>query len=124
MSDKLEEAITGMYSRGMTTSDISQQVKEIYGIDVSEGKISDVTTQLCIVHQIRNSCKYVVWKDRKEFCADLKEIYAAANIEMAEKALFAMDLKWGTKYKYAIQSWQNNWVNPTQYLIIHCKSER
>ncbi|HOK99779.1 MAG TPA: transposase, partial [Bacteroidales bacterium] len=61
MSDKLEEAITGMYSRGMTTSDISQQVKEIYGIDVSEGKISDVTTQLCIVHQIRNSCKYVVW---------------------------------------------------------------
>ncbi len=114
MSDKPEEAITGMYSRGMTTSDISQQVK-IYGIDVSEGKISDVTTQLCIVHQIRNSCKYVVWKDRKEFCADLKEIYAAANIEMAEKALFAMDLKWGTKYKYAIQSWQNNWENLTQY---------
>lgn len=223
MSDKLEEAITGMYSRGMTTSDISQQVKEIYGVDVSEGTISNVTnriiehvkewqnrplesvyftvwmdgimlkvkqngkyinkcayiviglkndglkevlgmwlaenesasfwltvltdlkargvediliactdnltgftqaikgvfpntvTQLCIVHQIRNSCKYVVWKDRKEFCADLKEIYAAANIEMAEKALFAMDLKWGTKYKYAIQSWQNNWENLTQY---------
>lgn len=223
MSDKLEEAITGMYSRGMTTSDISQQVKEIYGVDVSEGTISNVTnriiehvkewqnrplesvyftvwmdgiilkvkqngkyinkciyiviglkndglkevlgmwiaenesasfwlnvltdlkargvediliactdnlagftqaikgsfpntiTQLCVVHQIRNSCKYVVWKDRKEFCADLKDIYAAANIDMAQKALFALELKWGAKYKYAILSWQNNWDNLTQY---------
>ena len=175
MSDKLEEAIIGMYSRGMTTSDISEQVKQAYGVDVSEGTISNVTnkviehvkewqnrslepvyfavwmdgivlkvkqngkyinkciclviglkkdglkeilgmwmaetesasfwmsvltdlkargvediliactdnlkgftdaikgvfpdtvTQLCIVHQIRNSCKYVVWKDRKSF---------------------------------------------------------
>lgn len=223
MSDKLEEAITGMYSRGMTTSDISAQVKEIYGVDVSEGTISNVTnriiehvkewqnrplesvyftvwmdgivlkvkqngkylnkcifiviglkndglkdvlgmwiaenesasfwltvltdlkargvediliactdnltgftqaikgvfpntvTQLCIVHQIRNSCKYVVWKDRKEFCADLKNIYTATNADIAEKALFAMDLKWGAKYKYAIKSWQNNWENLTQY---------
>lgn len=223
MSDKLEEAITGMYSRGMTTSDISTQVKEIYGVDVSEGTISNVTnrivehvkewqnrpleqvyftvwmdgimlkikqngkyinkcvyiviglkndglkevlgmwlaetesaafwlsvltdlkargvediliactdnltgftqaikgafpnavTQLCIVHQIRNSCKFVVWKDRKEFCSDLKNIYAAPNIEAAEKALLAMDLKWGAKYKYAILSWQNNWENLTQF---------
>lgn len=223
MSDKLEEAITGMYSRGMTTSDISAPVKEIYGLDVSESTISNVTnriiehvkewqnrpleqvyfnvwmgryyaqnkakwkihhkcvyiviglkndglkevlgmwlaenksaafwlsvltdlkargvediliactdnltgftqalkgafpnavTQLCIVHQIRNSCKFVVWKDRKEFCADLKNIYAAPTIETAEKALVAMDLKWGTKYKYAIQSWQNNWENLTQF---------
>ncbi len=223
MSEKLEEAITGMYSRGMTTSDISSQVKEIYGVDVSEGTISNVTnriiehvkewqnrpleqvyfvlwmdgivlkvrqngkyinkcifiviglkndglkevlgmwiaenesaafwltvltdlkargvddiliactdnltgftqaikgvfpnaiTQLCIVHQIRNSCKFVVWKDRKAFCADLKNIYAATNVENAKKALLAMDQKWGTKYKYAIQSWQNNWENLTQY---------
>lgn len=223
MSDKLEEAITGMYSRGMTTSDICAQVREIYGVDVSEGTISNVTnriiehvkewqnrpleqvyftvwmdgimlkikqngkyinkcvyiviglkndglkevlgmwlaetesaafwlsvltdlkargvediliactdnltgftqaikgafpnavTQLCIVHQIRNSCKFVVWKDRKEFCSDLKNIYAAPNMEAAEKALLAMDLKWGAKYKYAIQSWQNNWENLTQF---------
>lgn len=223
MSDKLQEAITGMYSRGMTTSDISEQVREIYGVEVSEGTISNVTnriiehvkewqdrplesvyftvwmdgivlkvrqngkyinkclfiviglkndglkevlgmwlaenesasfwltaltdlkargvediliactdnltgftqaikgvfpntiTQLCVVHQIRNSCKYVVWKDKKEFCTDLKSIYGATNVEIAEKALLAMDLKWGTKYKYAIQSWQNNWENLTQY---------
>jgi transposase-like protein len=223
MSDKLEDAITGMYSRGMTTSDISQQVKEIYGVDVSEGTISNVTNriiehvkawqnrplesvyftvwmdgimlkvrqngkyinkcifiviglknnglkevlgmwiaenesasfwltvltdlkargvediliactdnlkgftqailgafpqtvvQLCVVHQIRNSCKFVVWKDRKEFCADLREIYTATNLETAEKALFAMDLKWGVKYKYAIQSWRENWENLTSF---------
>lgn len=223
MSDKLEEAITGMYSRGMTTSDISQQVKEIYGVNVSEGTISNVTnrilelvkewqnrplepvyftiwmdgivlkvkqngryinkciyiviglkndgfkevlgmwiaenesasfwltvltelkargvedvliactdnlkgftqaingafpsavTQLCIVHQIRNSCKFVVYKDRKEFCADLKDIYNATNLEVAEKALVAMELKWGVKYKYAIQSWQENWENLSNF---------
>lgn len=46
MSDKLEEAITAMYSRGMTASDISAQVKEIYGIAVSEGTISNVTNRI------------------------------------------------------------------------------
>ena len=47
MSDKLEEAIIGMYSRGMTCSDICQQVREIYGVQVSEGTISNVTNRLC-----------------------------------------------------------------------------
>lgn len=46
MSDRLEEAITGMYSRGMTASDISAQVKEIYGLNVSEGTISNVTNRI------------------------------------------------------------------------------
>ncbi len=223
MSDKLEEAIIGMYSRGMTTADISDQVKEVYGVDVSEGTVSNVTnrilehvkewqnrplervyytvwmdgivlkvkqngkyinkciylviglkkdglkevlgmwmaetesasfwmavltdlkargvediliactdnlkgftdaikgvfpdtiTQLCIVHQIRNSCKYVVWKDRKAFCADLREVYAAANKEAAEQALQDLSKKWEHKYRHAIQSWKNNWDNLTSY---------
>jgi transposase-like protein len=223
MSDKLEEVIIGMYSRGMTTSDICEQVKEVYGVDVSEGTISNVTsrviehikewqnrplesvyytvwmdgivlkvkhngkyankciylviglkkdglkevlgmwmaetesasfwmsvltdlkargvediliactdnlkgftdaikgvfpktvTQLCIVHQIRNSCKYVVWKDRKNFCADLKEVYAAPNKDAAEHALTALANKWEHKYRHAIQSWKNNWENLTSY---------
>ena len=80
-----------------------------------KGAFPHAVTQLCIVHQIRNSCKFVVWKDRKEFCADLKGIYAAPTIDAAEKALVAMDLKWGTKYKYAIRSWQNNWENLTHF---------
>jgi putative transposase len=223
MSDKLEEAIIGMYSRGMTTSDISEQVKEVYGVDVSEGTVSNVTnkviehvkewqnrpleqvyfavwmdgivlkvkqnnkyinkciylviglrkdgfkeilgmwmaetesasfwmsvltdlkargvediliactdnlkgftdaikgvfpqtvTQLCIVHQIRNSCKYVVWKDRKVFCADLKEVYAAPNRDAAEHALANFAAKWEQKYRHAIQSWKTNWDNLTSY---------
>jgi len=223
MSDKLEEAIIGMYSRGMTTSDISEQVKEAYGVDVSEGTVSNVTnkviehvkewqnrplesvyftvwmdgivlkvrqggkyinkciylviglkkdglkevlgmwmaetesasfwmsvltdlkargvediliactdnlkgftdaikgvfpqtvTQLCIVHQIRNSCKYVVWKDRKSFCADLKNVYTAPNKEAAQQALSAFAAKWEAKYKHAIISWKTNWENLTSY---------
>lgn len=223
MSDKLEESIIGMYSRGMTTADISQQVKSAYGVDVSEGTISNVTnqiiehikewqqrplesvyftvwmdgimlkvkqngkyinkciylviglkndglkevlgmwiaesesasfwmsvltdlkargvediliactdnlkgftnaitgvfpqtvTQLCIVHQIRNSCKYVVWKDRKAFCADLKNVYGAINREAAQQALDQFAETWGHKYRHAIESWRNNWDTLTSY---------
>lgn len=223
MSDKLEEAIIGMYGRGMTTADISEQVKEAYGVDVSEGTVSNVTnkviehvkewqnrplepvyftvwmdgivlkvkqggkyinkciylviglkkdglkevlgmwvaetesasfwmsvltdlkargvediliactdnlkgftdaikgvfpqtvTQLCIVHQIRNSCKYVVWKDRKIFCADLKDVYTAPNKAAAEQALAGFAAKWEGKYKHAIISWKTNWENLTNY---------
>lgn len=223
MSDKLEDAIIGMYSRGMTNSDISEQVKEVYGVDVSEGTISNVTnriieqikswqnrpleqvyftvwmdgivlkvkqngkyinkcvflviglrsdghkevlgmwmaetesasfwlsvltdlkargvediliactdnlkgftdaikgvfpatvTQLCIVHQIRNSCKYVVWKDRKAFCAGLKDVYGATNRQAAEDALSALEQQWGAKYRLAIASWQNNRDNLSSY---------
>jgi transposase-like protein len=223
MSDRLEEAIIGMYSRGMTTSDISEQVKQVYGVDVSEGTVSHVTariiehvkewqsrplepvyyvvwmdgimlhikhggkyvnkciylviglkkdglkevlgmwtaesesasfwlsvltdlkargvediliactdnlkgfteaiqgvftntvTQLCIVHQIRNCCRYVVWKDRRQFCANLKEVYGAPTKDAAELALGGFALKWESKYRYAVQSWQNNWKNLTSY---------
>src|SRR5579875_786919 len=223
MSDKLEEAIIGMYSRGMTTSDISEQVKHVYGVDVSEGTISNVTarviehvkewqarplepvyyvvwmdgivlkikqggkyinkciylviglkndglkevlgmwtsenesasfwlsvltdlkargvediliactdnlkgftdaihgvfpdtiTQLCMVHQIRNSCKYVVWKDRKAFCADLKAVYAAPSKAAAAEALKGCSAKWEGKYRHAIQPRQTNWESLTSY---------
>lgn len=223
MSDKLGEVIISMYSRGMTTADICDQVKEVYGVDVSEGTVSNVTnrvlehvkewqnrplekvyytvwmdgivlkvrhngkfinkciylviglkkdghkeimgmwmaetesasfwmavltdlkarglediliactdnlkgltdaikgvfpqtvTQLCIVHQIRNSCKYVVWKDRKTFCTDLKEVYAAPNKDAVEHALEKLNEKWGHKYRHAIQSWRNNWPDLTSF---------
>lgn len=223
MSEKIEETIIGLYSRGMTTRDIEEQVKDIYGIDISETTVSNVTnklldnikawqtrplesvyfivwmdgisfkirqnnkiinktiflviglnnhgkkqvlgmwvnetesasfwlqvltdlkargvediliactdnltgftqaihgafpktiTQLCVVHQIRNSCKYVVWKDRKEFVADLKHVYGAPTREAAEEALNAFSLKWQQKYGYAILSWRNNWQELTSY---------
>ena len=223
MSDKIEQVIIGMYSRGMTTRDIEDQVKEIYGVEVSEGTISNVTnrlidnikqwqvrpleavyfvvwmdgislkirsngkvinktiflviglnnqgmkevlgmwinetesasfwltvltdlktrgvediliactdnlkgftdaikssypktlTQLCVVHQIRNSCRYVVWKDKKEFVTDLKAVYAAPNQEAAAEALNQFESNWGKKYGYAVQSWRTNWEDLTHY---------
>lgn len=223
MSAKIEYAIITMYSRGMSTRDIEETIKDIYGVAVSESSISNITnsviddikqwqnrpleevyftiwldgivfkvrqngrvinktiyiiiglsgeglkevlglwisetesasfwanvltdlrargvqdvliactdnlagikqainavfpqttTQLCIVHQIRNSCKYVVWKERKEFSADLKTIYGAINRDAAADALNEFEDKWGGKYAYAIRSWHNNWDQLTAF---------
>lgn len=223
ISSKIEDAILGMYSRGMTTSDVCNQVHEIYGLDISETTVSNITervmesarewqqrplepvyfavwmdgivlkiredskvinkcvyiviglkpdgrkevlgfwiektesaafwmsvltdlkargvediliastdnlkgftqaisavfpqavTQLCIVHQIRNSCKFVVYKDRREFCKDLKKIYTAINKQIALEELEKFKLKWKGKYKYAITSWEENWDNLSNY---------
>ncbi|MBB6464150.1 transposase-like protein [Flammeovirga kamogawensis] len=73
------------------------------------------STQICIVHQIRNACKYVVWKDRKAFTKDMKDIYGAPNINAAKEALDFLEKKWGDKYGYAIQSWRNNWDELTVF---------
>jgi len=223
MSSKIEHAIITMYSRGMTTRDIEATIKDIYGVEVSEGSISNITstiledikewqqrpldpvyfivwmdglvfkvrqngkvqsktiylmiglkqtgrkevlgmwisetesasfwlnvltdiksrgvkdiliastdnltgirqaiksafpntiTQLCVVHQIRNSCKYVVWKDRKQFIADLKLVYGAINRDMAYEALDDFAKKWEHKYAYALKSWRDNWDELTAY---------
>lgn len=223
ISSKIEDSIIGMYSRGMTTSDVRKQVQEIYGLEISETTISNITenimisakewqqralepvyfavwmdgvvikiredgkvinkcvyivigltpngmkevlgfwisknesagfwmsvltdlkargvediliactdnlkgftqaikgvfpeavTQLCIVHQIRNSCKFVVWKDKKEFCADLKKVYTAINKQLALEELERFKIKWQAKYKYAITSWEENWDNLSNY---------
>jgi len=223
MSSKIEHAIITMYSRGMTTRDIEETIKDIYGVEVSESSISNITsaiiedikewqqrpldpvyvvvwmdgivikvrqngkvtgktiylmiglkhnglkevlgmwisesesasfwlnvlteikargvkdiliactdnlsgirqaiksvfpntvTQLCVVHQIRNSIRYVVWKDRKHFLSDLKNVYGAINRDMAYDALENFAEKWGSKYAYAIKSWKDNWDELTAY---------
>lgn len=66
--------------------------------------------QRCIIHQIRSSLKYVSWKDRKAFIADLKRVYRAATRDEAEANLTQLDQRWGTKYPMAVRSWQNNWT--------------
>lgn len=222
-TDKIDDVIIGMYSRGMSTRDIEEQIKEIYGIELSETSVSNITakilenvkqwqerilsavyfvlwmdgisfkvrqagkvinktvylviglndegqkevlgmwidtnesasfwlsvltdlkargvedvliaatdnlkgftdairsvfpktiTQLCVVHQIRNSMKYVVWKDKKEFVTDLKAVYGAFNRQAAENALTEFEGKWGSKYGYAVKSWRANWENLTSY---------
>ena len=223
MSGKIEETIIGLYARGMTTSDIEEQVKDLYGVEVSTSTISNVTSrileqvkawqcrplepvylvvwmdgisfkvrhngkitnktiyliigldkqgykqvlgmwinetesasfwlsvltdikargvtkihiactdnlaglsetiinefpdtiaQLCIVHQIRNACRYVVYKDKKAFVNDLKQVYGASNLTAAEEAFKAFANNWSGKYGYAVQSWQRNWVNLTAF---------
>lgn len=72
-------------------------------------------TQICVVHQIRNACKYVVWKDRREFSADMRHIYTAPNKQAAEQALDDFAKKWQSKYAYAIKSWRENWDELTVF---------
>lgn len=72
-------------------------------------------TQVCVVHQIRNACKYVVWKDKKAFSQDMKLIYSAPNKEMAEAELKLFEQKWGDKYTYAVRSWRTNWDDLTAF---------
>ena len=74
------------------------------------------TKQICIVHQIRNACRFVVWEDRKAFTADMKGIYTAPNRDAAQLALDQLDAKWGHKYGYAIKSWRENWEELTAFL--------
>lgn len=73
-------------------------------------------TQICVVHQIRNSSRYVVWKDKKQFAADLKLIYNAPNKDTAKLELDRFEEKWNSKYPYAIKSWKANWDNLTHFL--------
>lgn len=72
-------------------------------------------TQVCVVHQIRNSCRYVVWKDKREFTQDMKDIYAAPTRQAAQAALDSFDSKWASKYGYAIKSWKDNWEELTVF---------
>ncbi|MGB0990587.1 MAG: IS256 family transposase [Halarcobacter sp.] len=71
--------------------------------------------QLCIVHQIRNSIRYVASKNQKEFMRDLKLIYQAISKEAAEIELDNLESKWGKKYPIVIQSWKNKWENLSAY---------
>ena len=72
-------------------------------------------TQICVVHQIRNACKFVSYKDRKAFTTDMKEIYTAPNQEAAIHALDMFEEKWGNKYQYAIDGWRRNWTELTVF---------
>jgi putative transposase len=69
-----------------------------------------VEIQLCIIHQIRNTTKYISYKDIKEFCTDLKTVYRAIDEKTALENLDRIEEKWWKNYGYAFQSWRNNWA--------------
>lgn len=75
--------------------------------------------QLCIIHQIRNSLRYVASKNHKEFMADLKHVYKAMTKREAEIALDKLDAKWGGKYPIVLKSWRDKWENLSAYFRYH-----
>lgn len=76
---------------------------------------SQTRIQLCIVHMVRNSVKFVSWKDRKEVCSDLKKIYRAPTENEGLSCLDDFAKKWKFKYPMIAQSWQNNWHNLNEF---------
>ena len=72
--------------------------------------------QICIVHQIRNSLKFVSYKDRKAIMKDIKSIYRASNEPAAKDAFDIFNQNWGDKYPAAVKSWERNWENLTAFL--------
>jgi len=75
----------------------------------------DTQVQLCIVHQIRNSLKYVASKNQKQFAHELKSVYQANTKEEAEDALDKLEEKWGLKYPIVFESWRGKWDNLSHY---------
>ena len=67
--------------------------------------------QLCIVHMVRNSLKFVSWKERKAVAADLKKIYTSLTVEEAERELEAFAARWDTKFPSISASWRKHWLN-------------
>ena len=77
--------------------------------EVITDTFTDTIVQKCIVHQVRNSLKYVDEKDRKKVAADLRKVYTSVSREEAQTALAAFEEKWSDKYSYIIDQWQENW---------------
>lgn len=72
--------------------------------------------QLCIVHMLRNSFKYVSWKERRELAADLKKVYSSANEKQAAEKLEEFAAKWNSKYPMVVKSWRTHWDRITPFL--------
>ena len=127
-----DEKVISMYALGMSDKDIQEQIKETFGCNLSPDMISDITDKIipevqewqkrklesvypkteyqrCIVHQIRNSLKYVPYTERKELANDLKTVYKASTEELGYTNLLELEEKWKHKYPGAIQSWIDNW---------------
>ncbi len=83
--------------------------------DAIQSVFPHTAVQLCIVHQIRNSIKYVGSKHQKEFLKDLKRVYGAVSKEAAETELDNLETKWVEQYPIVIKSWRENWERLTEF---------
>lgn len=83
--------------------------------DAIESIFPKTDVQLCIVHQIRNTLKFVNWKDYKELIKDLRKVYGASSQELAKHNFEEFKIKWEKKYRKPIKSWEENWDRLTNY---------
>ena len=83
--------------------------------DAIESVFPKTEVQLCVIHQIRNTLKYIPWKYQREFISELKGVYRANSIELARHNLDQMEQKWGKKFPAVFKSWNNNWERLTHY---------
>jgi transposase-like protein len=83
--------------------------------DAINSVFPETIVQKCVIHQIRNSLRYVSWKDKKEFAKDMKEVYQATTKELAEENLIKLSEKWSDKYRLSVKSWEDNWEELSEY---------
>lgn len=109
------QVLTDLQSRGVEDIFIAS-IDNLQGFaEAIESIYPKTEVQLCIIHQVRNSRKYLAWKDAKAFMADLRGIYAASTKELAERNLDKLEANWGGKYPKVIESWRKNWDRLTNY---------
>lgn len=84
--------------------------------DAIEAVFPQADVQLCLVHQVRNSLRYVSYKDSRAMTADLKAIYQAPSLPVAEQQLTGFADRWGATYPLVVASWQRNWLRLTRFL--------
>jgi len=107
--------LTDLYNRGVKDILIAC-VDGLKGFpEAIESIYPNTEIQHCIIHQIRNSMKYVASKNQKAFMADLKTVYKAATLNAAELALDDLQAKWGDKYPMVITSWRSKWPTLSAY---------
>ena len=116
----MEENILALYARGMTTRDIETALVDLYGVEISHTLIAQVTdavqavfpktlAQLCIVHLVSASLRYVTAGDSKAVVAALKRIYQSATAQEAAVELEALEAQWSEKYRAVVRLWRRNW---------------
>jgi putative transposase len=103
--------LTNLKSRGVEEILISSTDNLKGFTDAIKAVYPETKTQICIVHQLRNSLKFVVWKDKKAVALVLKQVYDAPDEQTAFNRLAVFEEQWGKKYPYIGQSWRNNWDN-------------
>ena len=103
--------LTELHSRGVRDILIAA-VDGLTGFPEAIGSLFPKTeVQLCIVHMVRNSLRYVPWKDRRAVARDLRKVYTAPTAEAALQALDAFEVAWGDRYPMVARSWRDRWEN-------------